>query len=65
MRATTGHSGALEHSRFKLTHYSYSEVGQVRWSLGREFGLAFFSMRAEERERLGQFLTTLERGPGS
>ena len=35
----------------------------VRWAIERAFGLEFLRMRPQERERLHQFLETVEPGP--
>jgi hypothetical protein len=41
------------------------ELSAARWSEGREFGLEFIRIRAEEQDRLRRFVKTLEAGPGS
>lgn len=41
------------------------ELAVVRWSEGREFGLEFIRIRAEEQDRLRRFVKTLEAGHGS
>lgn len=41
------------------------ELAAVRWSEGREFGLVFIRIRAEEQDRLRRFVKTLEAGHGS
>lgn len=41
------------------------ELSAARWSEGREFGLEFIRIRAEEQERLRQFVKSLEAGLGS
>ena len=39
------------------------ELGAVRWSQGRRFGVEFLRMGDKERERLYRFISTLETGP--
>ena len=41
------------------------ELAVVRWSEGREFGLEFIRITAEEQERLRRFVKTLEAGHAS
>jgi len=41
------------------------ELSAARWSEGREFGLEFIRIRAEEQDRLRRFVKTLEAGHGS
>lgn len=41
------------------------ELAVVRWSEGREFGLEFIRIRAEEQDRLRRFVKTLEAAHGS
>jgi len=41
------------------------EVAAVRWAMGRDFGVEFISLPADDQERLRQFLQTLESSPGT
>ncbi|TLY17776.1 MAG: PilZ domain-containing protein [Nitrospirae bacterium] len=41
------------------------ELAVVRWSEGREFGLEFIRIKAEDQDRLRRFVKTLEAGHGS
>lgn len=41
------------------------ELAAARWSEEGEYGLEFIRIRAEEQERLRQFVKTLEAGHGS
>lgn len=41
------------------------ELAAVRWSEARKFGLEFIRIRADEQDRLRQFVKTLEMSPGS
>ncbi|MFQ5992065.1 MAG: PilZ domain-containing protein [Nitrospiraceae bacterium] len=38
------------------------DLATVRWSQGQQFGLEFMYVRPEERDRLRQFIRTMETG---
>lgn len=40
------------------------DLAEVRWAQGRECGLEFLTLRLEEKQRLGRFLSTLQRAQG-
>jgi PilZ domain len=40
------------------------DLAEVRWAQGRECGLEFVRLRLEEKQRLGRFLSALQRAKG-
>ncbi|MBI4401419.1 MAG: PilZ domain-containing protein [Nitrospirae bacterium] len=40
------------------------DLAEVRWAQGRECGLEFVRLRLEEKQRLGRFLSSLQRSKG-
>lgn len=40
------------------------DLAEVRWAQGEEFGLEFVRVRLEEKRRLQQFLSALQRAQG-